>query len=65
MSQKFVIDYLKNVASDSGISTDSDGLISLELAEKLNEKDELAFLRNEFFVPKMGTLPEGFFFEFF
>ena len=59
MSQKFVKEYLESVATKAGISTTSEGLLSRELAEKLNECDELAHLRNEFCIPKMGTLPEG------
>lgn len=65
MSQEFVTNYLKSVAEKSGLSTDKSSLLSQELAEKLNEADELKHLRDEFCIPKKGTLPEGeFYYDF-
>lgn len=45
--------YLQRVAQDAGISD----LTSFELAEALEDADPLKHLRDEFFYPKMKTLP--------
>lgn len=47
--------YLQRVAQDAGISD----LTSFELAEALEDADPLKHLRDEFFYPKMKTLPHG------
>uniref|UniRef100_A0AC34QUX2 Uncharacterized protein n=1 Tax=Panagrolaimus sp. JU765 TaxID=591449 RepID=A0AC34QUX2_9BILA len=59
MSNDFVMEYLVDQAKTAGLSTDSETLTSRKLAEILNENDELKNLRNEFFIPKKGTLPEA------
>ena len=49
------VDELRRVAKAHGI----DDLTEFRLAEILNQKDHLAHLRNEFFYPKMRSLPHG------
>lgn len=59
MSNDFVMEYLIDQAKIAGLSIDSKTLTSLKLAEILNYNDELKNLRDEYFIPKKGTLPEG------
>jgi 5-methylcytosine-specific restriction endonuclease McrBC regulatory subunit McrC len=49
------LDYLKEMANQNSINE----LTSRELAQKLDESDKLAHLRQNFYIPRIGTLPEG------
>ncbi|VDK29379.1 unnamed protein product [Gongylonema pulchrum] len=48
-----ILCHLQRVAQEIGVSD----LTSCELAEALDDADPLKYLRNEFFYPKMKTLP--------
>lgn len=58
MSQDYILNFLKTSAKNAGISRE-DALLSRELAEYLTKEDKLKGLRDEFFYPKMDTLPHG------
>ena len=65
MSQEYLLKYLKNSIKAANLVSE-DALLSQELAEYLNDQDKLKHLRNEFFYPKMATLPHGItFFTFY
>jgi hypothetical protein len=51
--------FLKNIAQEIGLLPTSHNLISKEMAEYLDSIDPLRKLRNEYYFPKMGTLPHG------
>lgn len=55
MSQNTARNYLQEVAERHSITD----LTSRELAQKLDEADELHHLRQNFHIPRMATLPEG------
>jgi ribosome-binding protein aMBF1 (putative translation factor) len=48
-------DYLQDIAKRHSITD----LTCRELAQKLDEEDELSHLRQNFHIPRMATLPEG------
>ncbi|KAE9554727.1 hypothetical protein FO519_002055 [Halicephalobus sp. NKZ332] len=59
MSEQFISKYLESEATKAGLPIDLDSLTSRELAEALNREDKLKNLRDEFYLPKKGTLPEA------
>lgn len=52
------LDHIKKVANENGLNE----LTDRKLAQKLDDYDKLSYLRQNFHIPKMGTLPEGFLF---